>query len=289
MSEAAPQTISRRRAIFPLLGNGIIAREARAALPVVTALTLMFCLYLAWAEYSVSFSPGPKVLAAHSSLLFVWLALSQVVAFVLGVLCGAEERESGTDQFLLTLPIARLRVMSEKIVGSLASFAIFVLLSFIAIPAVLKLFNPHLWAALIEFTHRIGPYDVPVALIQALFAFSVGLASGAWIGNVLIATIVGAVLSLFYGMIAYWFIFEHDLNHLREFPGSIASFFLPPFVLAIFLSAVRFTDGAILCGRSAAEGKRGLFWKEFREKRWWFLGATAGGVIAFYGAAFALS
>jgi hypothetical protein len=204
-----------------LFGSGIIWREICASASAVMALAGFFALYILLGKIrdligdvtnrSISRAFGTP---AES----VWLGLAIIMAFLLGTLCGAEEEENGTADFVFRLPIPRWRILAEKLCGSGIAFLCWVVLSAFLFFAIRAAFGDYWFESHPQPFGLIYLYDVrqiywdphmlQTLAVWAPLLYCFGLAAGAWIGKVVLAAVVGGCSAAVFG----WFI-SYLANH----------------------------------------------------------------------------
>lgn len=113
------QLAPRLPAAASLVAHGAIGREFCAQAPAIGALLMLFGLLHALLIMGPRF--GLLGQSAASMDLFVITAL--FASLICGVFVGAEEEENGTADFPRRLPVARMRIFLEKILGAILAFA----------------------------------------------------------------------------------------------------------------------------------------------------------------------
>lgn len=158
------------------LPGGIVGREIRAALPVVLSLAFLPSL-LSVVVWRLAFWSSHERFGMIEAMRIFWIFTSVLTAFLLGGLCGAEEEENQTLEFVLTQPISPLRVLAEKVAGSALAFLLWAVVSLQAFP----------------------PSARDLVLLQPLWlpAFFVPLGVGVWMRKVMLTVIVSGALFMF--------------------------------------------------------------------------------------------
>ena len=248
--------LPRVRPAIPLAGplRGLVGREVLAAGPALTALLLLHLLVVflpsLWrVAFGTWLPPDPQLVLNSLTAIFV------TAFFLMGVLCGAEEEENGTAMFVRQLPVHPLRVLGEKIAGSLLALIIWFVAAWIVSAIVLLA---------VRTGTSPGVVEGPVLLWGVLF-FTFGLAAGTWIRRVIPATLIGGTIAVVYGWAALAMGDSPTLRHALQENAFSMPMLAAGCGLALALAAWRVTHPEGFETRSAA---RDLRWKEWITRRW---------------------
>lgn len=218
-----------RRPVLALLpGGGIIRRELVASSGAIVALVAL-TVVVGWV--------GSMAIRGFDAYFFgnVWEIAAVVVALLFGVLCGAEERENGTADFTLRLPIPYWRIVLEKVCGSMLAFALWGLLS-LGLGVFIGMLAGHsFWDLVMSFQgefHKVP--RTPHFLAWAALLYCFGMAAGAWCGKVVPGAIVAGVSAVVYTALAPRLLGRMD-------PGAgyaVLGAWTPPFIWLVCLAAL---------------------------------------------------
>jgi ABC-type transport system involved in multi-copper enzyme maturation permease subunit len=245
--------------------TSIAKRELHAALSALFAMLLLQLLVSFAPAFSAIWSSG-DVRPEAEYVIWVWGFCTFLIAFILGVLNGAEEEENDTADFVRRLPIPRLRVLTEKLLGSLLAFVLWFAMSVLVLMLVLEFCTAR---------NLISEQVTEVAGIAAYWSvllFSIALAAGTWVKRVLTASLAGGVVTALFSIIMRFLFWQtHTAESYVYQPLPMAIWLLTILValsVVVWLymrdEAATWSVNSILSFRL----KRNLFWKERSEKRW---------------------
>ncbi|MCX7045380.1 MAG: hypothetical protein NTX50_07860 [Candidatus Sumerlaeota bacterium] len=223
---------------------GIIRREIRAAVPMVTALLVSQIIVTAVAvSLNILNSPSPPISIAYLSGS-LWMIGFIIVPLLLGALCGAEEMDNGTADFALRLPVTRVRIFTEKIAGAAVAFILWLALSVLLGIVLIMIFDYKFDkdSCMENFFGDGGAGNAKrFALTWPLLMFSSGLAAGAWIERVVPTVIVAALAApaYFYAVaaMAVGLSFEEMMHGVKGWSLWIV---WPGVMLALLVAGARF-------------------------------------------------
>lgn len=259
------------------LSTGIVGRELRAALPLALTLSLIPSLLpvVLW-RLGSAFSGNKFGMPEADALRAFWIFASVLMAFLLGVLCGAEEEENRTLEFALVQPVHPLRVLAEKIAGSVLAFLLWA-----AGSAFLCMGTA--WLAGNGFTQMLPLRATDGTALPPwwLAAFFVPLGVGAWARRVMVSALASSLIAI----VCFCVVSDISTRWRATPPGWLPGFFALTFALLGLLAAV-------VRYRTRGMGKVALWrsrdfdvsWKDRRERRTLLIGLAlavcAGPVVA---------
>ncbi len=115
------------------VAHGVIGREFRAQMPAMLALVLIVGIACGVMVYNAIARQAPL---PNTSYMDVFRMLAVFAALICGIICGAEEEENGTADFPRRLPLGRVRVLVEKVMGAVLAFAAWAVLAMIVMTVV---------------------------------------------------------------------------------------------------------------------------------------------------------
>lgn len=227
-----------RRTIL-LKPSSIIAREVYAALSAVVTVSVAQALIPLLGLIGAMASSHPFdfniYLAADS-----WTGGMIILSLLLGVLCGAEEEENNTANFVRRLPIARLRVLGEKICGSALALIIGGVLSFLCTIIVILICDSDPGTTIMALNSESIVFQNGTHLITwGPLLYFAGLAAGAWIEKVVIAAVAGGIGAWFYAFL-FFSIFYGGLYRANLTGDKYALIFWAGSLLALLITAIRY-------------------------------------------------
>lgn len=220
-----------------ILSGGIIVREVRAALSAVFAVAALQALYLLLRGLSEVWQG--RLFAVHAEdIAYPWAVSSVIMALLLGVLCGAEEEENGTADFPQRLPIPRLRVLAEKIAGSLVAFALWAVLALLLDTLLMALSGRFSLGSVFKTMVNERLFLLPAS--WGVLLYCSGLVAGAWTRRAVVAAVVGGVGGWVFGVAGVVLTLGGDLRAiLAEGVWPYHVFWLGC-LLALMATAVRY-------------------------------------------------
>jgi ABC-type transport system involved in multi-copper enzyme maturation permease subunit len=209
----------------------IVRREIAVALPPLALLWLMYFLRLValvrddrWAKSGAGTNEGLQALAA--GFVTWWLTLAIIAAFFIGITAGAEEQETGTANFARRLPIPPLRILIEKLGGSLLAFTLWTFGTALML-LIADIFAPTApWRIAREVADAFGrkwtdlPPDgsSPIALLPAIlwcgWLYLCAFAIGSFVGRTLHTAVVS-------GLAAFLLVLLVNVLALRDFAPAL--------------------------------------------------------------------
>lgn len=228
---------------LPLTGRclGIPAKMVRSTLSPVVAMIVFQALIMLGVPTIVYMIKGEFPKPAMHDYSNPIVGTGVILALVLGLLCGGEDEENGTADFLQRLPIHPLRMLAEKLAGCAMAFALWLLLNLLMSVLIARVHGSPLYETLAYILERIFyPYHGRDALLSmSLLLFGFGMASAAWIGKLIPAAIVAGVLYMGFILCALYalrgFVSLYQLYD-SPWPGWIA---LMGFAICLAATAAR--------------------------------------------------
>jgi len=216
----------------------MIAREVRAAGSAVVAVTALQCFVPLLLGLSQAIGGRSFQLFSARAFASSWTAFSVVMLFLLGVLCGGEEEENHTADFARRLPVPALRILGEKICGSLIAFALWVILS-LFLTGIISVTSQT--SGFGSFIQRIlSEKSVVILLSWGVLLYAFGLAAGAWIRKVILAAVIGGLVAWAYGFAAIVIIAGGNLRSILIEGTWPISIFWCGAVVALIATVIRY-------------------------------------------------
>jgi hypothetical protein len=225
--------------------SGIVWREVRAAFPSVAALAGFIGLLVLVRELGVILKESGYIFTidiSDENLVHTAELVGMIVLLILGVLGGAEEEENGTADFLRRLPIPRLRILAEKILGAAIGFGLWCVLIVLLTEIVWASFGGEpIYKSQVLIGHTGNePEKLRFLLAAAPLVYLAGLAAGAWIGRVMIAAIVGGLGAIIYICLANWFSKCLTTGGLFQIQNTPVGSYLAGALALFIAAAIRF-------------------------------------------------
>ena len=219
--------------------NNIIIREMTVTLSAVIAVSVGQALIPLLGLIGALASSRPFVFDIYLAV-DSWTGGMIILSLLLGVLCGAEEEENNTANFVRRLPIARLRVLGEKICGSAFALIIGIVLSFLCTVIVILICDSDPGMTIMTLKSEIVSYKNSTHLITwGPLLYFAGLAAGAWIEKVVIAAVAGGIGAWLYAFL-FFFIFYGGLYRANLTGNRYALIFWAGSLLALLITAIRY-------------------------------------------------
>ena len=192
--------------------RNLMQREVKTSLSAILAMVMLtFLLFVAGLIRATT--SGTSYTVSGADVVTTFAGLSVIVALLLGVLCGAEEEENQTSDFVLRLPAHRQRILLEKIAGSALAFALWLTLEAIACSFILILFGRSGPGELLVVLDFFRGMDVLGSGEQFLWClrwssimYCFGLVAGAWTRRVLLAAVLGGGSAMIYTIVTMAFL-----------------------------------------------------------------------------------
>lgn len=222
-----------------LLRGGIVRREIRASLSAVAAIAILQVFFpLTVATQSAFGGHGFKIYG--KALAYAWNVSSVVMALLLGVLCGGEEEENQTADFAARLPIARLRILTEKIAGSALAFCIWGILALLIDFFLLACLNQNPIDTIPQVATAIAENLFTLPFSWGVLLFFCGLAAGTWTRKVLVAAVIGGLGGWVYGVAGIFIFHGGDIRlAMTQLHWPLAIFWIGAFA-ALMLAVYRY-------------------------------------------------
>ena len=205
--------ISKRNFLsLSIFSKNIITREIYAGITPVTAIAILQGMIpligIITVYFGISSPPAEGQLVDNICKLIT--ASSVVVSLLLGVLCGAEEEENNTMDFVQRLPVSPMKVLFQKILGSILCFLFFIILISLINSMLIKIYgyNPKL----ILKNLVIGKVDYIRALSWGPLLYCFGLVAGVFSKKVIPAAIIGGGGALLYSTLGLFFKFGFHIK-----------------------------------------------------------------------------
>lgn len=184
---ATTADMTRTRAWRP---DPIIARELRVSLPVVAGVLFLQSL-TPLIIHTSHLMLGSRSSIGMVKLIELCMAGGIVItAMMLGVLCGGEEEENGTINFLLRLPVRPAPVFARKLSGSLAAFAVYLAASHILAGLLADVYGGE--APPVTKDQWIAPKTWQ-QLTYAFHFYAASVAAGVWLRQVIPAAVTAGL------------------------------------------------------------------------------------------------
>lgn len=146
------------------------------------------------------FMAGSRILGTSVSYLQFFFMLFQVGLLIFALIAGislfTSERKQGGIEYLLTLPISRLKLLTIKICPRLAALTAFSLLYVLLVNILTN------GAESMQLTYAL-PANIFFFMLCSLFIISVSLSASH--SNFLVIALLGLVIFSIYGMLVYYF------------------------------------------------------------------------------------
>lgn len=186
--------------------RNLMQREVKASLSAILAMVMLtFLLFIA--GFIQATASGRTYSVYGADVVTTFAGLSVIVALLLGVLCGAEEEENQTADFVLRLPAHRQRILLEKIAGSALAFALWLTLGAIVCSFILILFGrsgPDQFLLVLDFFRGRDVLESGEKFLWCLrwssIMYCFGLVAGAWTRRVLLAAVLGGGGAMIYAV-----------------------------------------------------------------------------------------
>lgn len=222
-----------------LLRGGIVKREIRASLSAAAAIAIFQAFYpLIVATQSAIGGHGFRVYP--DDMAYAWNVSSVIMALLLGVLCGGEEEENQTADFAARLPISKLRILAEKIVGSVLAFCIWGILALLIDFFLLTCLNQNPIDTIPQVATAIAENLFTLPFSWGVLLFFCGLAAGTWTRKVLVAAVIGGLGGWVYGVAGIFIFHGVDFRQaMTQLHWPLAIFWIGGFV-ALILTVYRY-------------------------------------------------
>lgn len=170
------------------LAHGVIGREFRAQMPAMLALVLIVGVASGLMVYNAM---ARQVPLPGDSYQDVFRMLAVFATLICGIICGAQEEEDGTADFPRRLPVGRVRVLFEKVMGAVLAFAAWAILSIIVM-TVISGYGPEkaTFGALLEKVP-----DASRDRSMVVILFSTGVLCGFLARKAVLAALLAGILS----------------------------------------------------------------------------------------------
>ncbi len=253
----------------PILFPGIFGREIHATRNIwLTAIILTPLLPLISPVYDTLFEQKAFIIPEAILFMYVWEVIGFLMAYILGVLSGAEEEENGTMEFVRGLPIPAWRIWAAKIGGSLTAFTIWAVGSILLIEGLLIISGQGVgfFVKDILFAQGSGMDNLQMLCWWSLlFGVSVGI--GVWTRHVLLTAVAASV-----AVASFFVVLTKTFEQLGILPANDAwSWLIAIGGMGLLAALVRYqwrfiSPRALWYAWSNRSNKtHGLLWKEWRE------------------------